>query len=162
MITIGIDPGTATTGFGIIEKTSKGEIRLLDYGCIKTAARLEMGTRLNQIAQDLKTLIKKWKPSRASIEKIFFSKNVKTAITVAQARGVILQIFEENQIAQDEYTPLQVKSAVCGYGKADKKMVQEMIKIILNLSKIPKPDDAADAIALALCSVNSLKQLKTK
>lgn len=162
MITIGIDPGTATTGFGIIEKTSKGEIRLLDYGCIKTATRLEMGTRLNQIAQDLKTLIKKWKPTRASIEKIFFSKNVKTAITVAQARGVILQIFEENQIAQDEYTPLQVKSAVCGYGKADKKMVQEMIKIILNLSKVPKPDDAADAIALALCSVNSLRQLKTK
>jgi len=162
MITIGIDPGTATTGFSIVEKNNKGEIKLLDYGCIKTAAGLAMGIRLNQIAKDLQTLIKKWKPNHSSIEKLFFNKNVKTAITVAQARGVILQILEENHIEQDEYTPLEVKSAVCGYGKADKKMVQEMVKIILGLSKVPKPDDAADAIALALCSINSLKINRNK
>jgi crossover junction endodeoxyribonuclease RuvC len=162
MITIGIDPGTATTGFSIVEKNHKGEIKLLDYGCIKTSAGLPMSIRLNQIAKDLKTLIKKWKPNHSSIEKLFFNKNVKTAITVAQARGVILQTLEENHIGQDEYTPLEVKSAVCGHGKADKKMVQEMIKIILGLSKVPKPDDAADAIALALCSINSLKIHKNK
>lgn len=162
MITIGIDPGTATTGFGIIEKNNKGQVTLLDYGCIKTAAGLPMGLRLNQIAKDLKTLIKKWKPVQASVEKLFFNTNVKTAISVAQARGVILQVLEENNVEQEEYTPLQVKSSVCGYGKADKKMVQEMIKIILNLSKIPKPDDAADAIALALCATHSLKVDKNK
>jgi len=162
MITIGIDPGTATTGFGIIKKDNKGQIQLLDYGCIKTAAGLPMGLRLNQIAQDLKTLIKKWKPVQASVEKLFFNKNVKTAITVAQARGVIIQVLEENHVEQEEYTPLQVKSAVCGYGKADKKMVQEMVKVILGLSKVPQPDDAADAIALALCSSNSLKIPKDK
>lgn len=162
MRTIGIDPGTATTGFSIVEKKHKGEIKLLDYGCIKTAANLAMGIRLNQIAKDLESLIKKWKPSIASVERLFFNKNVKTAMTVAQARGVILQTLEAHGIEQEEYTPLQVKSAICGYGKADKKMVQDMIKILLGLPKAPKPDDAADAVALAICSINSLKILKNK
>ncbi|MFA6917997.1 MAG: crossover junction endodeoxyribonuclease RuvC [Candidatus Gracilibacteria bacterium] len=157
MITIGIDPGTATTGFSILEKDRKGKIKLLDYGCIKTASNLKANIRLNQIATDLRTLIKKWKPDFASIEKLFFNKNVKTAIAVSQARGVIIQILTELGIEQAEYTPLEVKSAVCGYGRADKKMVQDMVKILLGLSKVPKPDDAADAIAIALCSINSLK-----
>jgi crossover junction endodeoxyribonuclease RuvC len=159
---IGIDPGTAITGFSILEKNKKGGIQLLDYGCIKTAAHLTVGTRLNQIAKDLQTLLKKWKPELASVERLFFNKNVKTAIAVAQARGVILQILEEYGIEQTEFTPLQVKSCVCGYGKADKKMVQNMIKVLLGLAKIPKPDDAADAIALALCSITSLNLHKNK
>ena len=152
---IGIDPGTATTGFSIIE-INKGTIKLLNYGCIRTQAGLKDCDRLNQIAQDMNTLIKKWKPQKASVEKLFFQKNVKTAITVAQARGVIIQKLAEKGIEPKEYTPLQIKSAVCGYGKADKKMVQEMTKMILGLEKTPKPDDAADAIAAAICLANSL------
>ena len=152
---IGIDPGTATTGFSIIEKNND-EIRILDYGCIRTAAGLPAGIRLNQIAEDISTLIKKWKPNQASIEKLFFNKNVTTAISVAEARGVIIQKLTEKGIETNEYTPLEIKSSVCGYGKADKKMVQEMVKIMFNMKTIPKPDDAADAIAAAVCLVNSL------
>jgi crossover junction endodeoxyribonuclease RuvC len=157
MRVIGIDPGTATTGFSILEKDNKGDIKLLDYGCIKTHAGIKANIRLHQIATDLKTLLKKWKPDGASIERLFFNKNVKTAIAVAQARGVIIQILTEHGIAQEEFTPPEVKLAVCGYGRADKKMVQAMVKVLLGLAKVPKPDDAADAIALALCSINSLK-----
>lgn len=159
---IGIDPGTATTGFGILEKDRGGKIKLLDYGCIKTAANLKANIRLHQIAMDLKTLIKKWKPNFASVERLFFNKNVKTAISVAQARGVIIQILTELNVEQEEFTPLQIKSAVCGYGRADKKMIQDMIKILLKLPHPPQPDDAADAIAIALCSINSMKLPKTQ
>lgn len=152
---IGIDPGTATTGFSIIENSKTG-IKLIDYGCIRTAAGLSDTTRLDQIAQDLAKLIKKWKPSRASVEKIFFKKNIKTAISVAQARGVILQKLTEGGVETNEYTPLEIKSSICGYGKADKKMIQQMVKMTLGLNKIPTPDDAADAIAAALCLANSI------
>jgi len=153
---IGIDPGTATTGFSILEKKD-GKIRLLEYGCIRTAKSLSPATRLNHIATDLETLIKKWHPTHSSIEKLFFNKNVKTAISVAEARGVILQTFARYDIPQEEFTPHQIKQAVCGYGKADKKMVQKMIQLLLKLKEIPKPDDAADAIAAAICSANTLK-----
>lgn len=152
---IGIDPGTATTGFSIIE-SKKGNIKLLDYGCIRTAKSLDKTTRLNQIAEDLIILIKKWNPDKASVEKLFFKKNVKTAMAVSEARGVILQKFMENGIITNEYTPLEIKIAVCGYGKADKKMVQQMLKMIFNLKKEPKTDDAADAIAAAICLNNCL------
>lgn len=151
---IGIDPGTAITGYSIIE-TNNGEITLLDYGCIRTPAGLPQASRLNQIAQDLTTLIKEYKPQKAAIEKLFFKKNVKTAMQVSEARGVILQKLEEKGIESDEYTPLEVKIAVCGYGKADKKMVQQMVKLILNMEEEPKPDDAADAIAIGICLANS-------
>jgi len=151
---IGIDPGTATTGFSIIDYDKK-KVKLLDYGCIRTKRSLSMGARLNQISEDLSTLIKKWKPQKASIEKLFFNKNIKTAITVAQARGVIIQTLEKYKVSQKEFTPGQIKLAVCGYGKADKKMIQQMVKIILGLKTTPKPDDAADAIAAAICSANS-------
>lgn len=151
---IGIDPGTATTGFCIMD-SEKGKIKLLDYGCIRTKAGLKSGTRLDQIAQDLNELIKKWNPNRASIEKLFFRKNVKTAIAVAQARGVIMQRCTKKGIKTSEFTPMEIKLAVCGYGKADKKMVQQMVKIILGLKKTPKPDDAADAIAAAICLANT-------
>ena len=102
------------------------------------------------------TLIKKWKPNRASVEKLFFQKNVKTAISVAQARGVVIQKLTEKGIESNEYTPLEIKSAVCGYGKADKKMIQQMVKMMFNLKKTPQPDDAADAIAAAICLANSI------
>lgn len=154
---LGIDPGTATTGFSIIE-SHKGEIKLLEYGCIRTAAGLSDSTRLNQIAQDLETLIAKWAPQKASIEKIYFKKNVKTAISVAQARGVMMQKLTEKGIGLEEYTPMEIKMSVCGYGKADKKMIQQMVKTIFGLKTIPKPDDAADAIAAAICLANTVKR----
>lgn len=150
---IGIDPGTATTGFSIVEK-DRGNLTLLEYGCIRTAAGLSDQERLTQIAEDIDFIIKKWLPNTASIEKIFFKKNIKTAISVAQARGVILQKLHQNGLSISEHTPLEIKNAVCGYGKADKRMVQSMIKTIFGLKQIPKPDDAADAIAAALCSAN--------
>lgn len=153
---IGIDPGTAITGFSIIER-EKGEIKLLDYGCIRTSSSLSPATRLNQIAQDLETILKQWKPQLASVEKLFFNKNVKTAMSVSQARGVILQKLIENKVEENEFTPMQIKAAVCGHGKADKKMVQKMVQVILRLKNIPKPDDAADAIAAALCLAQSIK-----
>ncbi len=153
---LGIDPGTATTGFSII-KVENGKTTLLEYGCIRTAAGLDAGIRLNQIAEDITTLIAKWQPAIASIEKLFFQKNVKTAMAVSQARGVIIQKLVEKGVQTREYTPLEIKNAVCGYGKADKKMVQQMLKVMLGLAQIPKPDDAADAIAAAICLANSLR-----
>jgi len=156
---MGIDPGTAITGFSIIDST-KGKISLLDYGCIRTHSTLSQSERLKQISEDLETLIRKWKPTMASVEKLFFQKNIKTAMKVAEARGIVLVKLAETNIEIGEYTPLEIKSAICGYGKADKKMVQQMVKAILGLQKIPKPDDAADAIASAICMANShnLKQ----
>jgi crossover junction endodeoxyribonuclease RuvC len=151
---IGIDPGTAITGFSIIEVKNK-KLNLLDHGYIRTPKGLQNCQRLNQISQDLKTIVKKWSPSRAAVEKIYFSKNVKTAISVAEARGVVTQIFAEQGIEVDEFGPSEIKSAVCGNGSADKKAVQKMVKLIMNLETIPKPDDVADAIAIAICSANT-------
>ncbi|MFC1615608.1 crossover junction endodeoxyribonuclease RuvC [Patescibacteria group bacterium] len=147
---IGIDPGTAITGFGIIEKYNN-KIKLLDYGCIRTPAGLDMSMRLNQIAEDLSTIIQKWSPKHASIEKLYFKKNIKTGISVAQSRGVILHILAKKGVPQTELSPLEIKSQICGNGNADKKMIQKMVKIILGLNTTPQPDDAADAIAAALC-----------
>lgn len=147
---IGIDPGTATTGFAVLEN-EKGTTRLLDFGCIRTSKTLNQSTRLTQISNDLQEIINKWKPEKAAVEKLFFKKNIKTAISVAEARGVILQKLNEENIETSEFTPLEIKSSLCGYGKADKKMVQHMVKLILNLTVTPEPDDAADAAAAAIC-----------
>lgn len=154
MIIMGLDPGTATTGYAIIEK-SRNEIKLIDYGCISTDKNDHPSKRLKQISDDLTELIEKYQPEKASIEKLFFNTNIKTAISVAQARGVLLNTLEQHEVKHSEFTPPQIKSAVCGYGKADKKMVQTMIKILLKLKEIPKPDDAADAIAAAICLANT-------
>ena len=151
---IGIDPGTATTGFAILENEN-GDTRLLDFGCIRTSKALNQQTRLTQISNDLQEIIDKWKPEKAAVEKLFFQKNIKTAISVAEARGVILQKLNEENIETSEYTPLEIKSSLCGYGKADKKMVQHMVKLVLNLTVIPEPDDAADAMAAAICLANN-------
>lgn len=156
---IGIDPGTATTGFAILDNTH-GKIQLITYGCIKTDKNLPAADRLHEIAQDIEQILTKYKPSFAAVEKLFFQTNVKTAISVAQARGVILQKITEHGLALKEYTPLEMKMLICGYGKADKKMVQQMVKMILNLKQIPKPDDAADAVALGICLANSLAIIK--
>lgn len=152
---IGIDPGTAIVGFSILDNKN-GETQLVDYGCIRTAAGLPQNERLQQIAKDIDTLIKKYKPEKAAIEKLYFKNNITTAMNVSEARGVIMQRLTEGGINPEEYTPLEIKTSVCGYGKADKKMVQEMVKIIFGMKKIPKPDDAADAIAAGICLCNSL------
>lgn len=156
---IGIDPGTTTVGFSIIE-VSKKNCRLLDYGCITTKPKISLADKLTEISRDLKKIIKTWKPNHASIEKVFFAKNIKTAISVAHARGVILEMLNSKRIDSHEYTPQQIKLSVCGYGKAGKENVQKMIQIIFGLAGPPKPDDAADAIAAGYCLANSLDIIK--
>lgn len=152
MIILGIDPGTATTGFAIINKLTNNKYEVVDFGVISTDKNLSDAERLKIISTDLKEIIKKYKPERAGVEKLFFTTNKKTAITVAQARGTILLAIQEAGVPLHEFTPLQVKSTICGYGSASKKQVQYMIKHTFKLKEIPKPDDAADALAIALCA----------
>lgn len=154
MIIIGIDPGTATTGFGIIEYNNslKSEFSILEFGVITTSKNDSDEQRLKTLFEDLNYLIKKYKPQSVGIEKLYFTNNQKTAMTVSQARGVIILAATLNGATINEFTPLQVKSTLCGYGKADKKQVQFMIKQTFGLKSVPKPDDAADALAIALCS----------
>ncbi|MBT6068805.1 crossover junction endodeoxyribonuclease RuvC [Candidatus Peregrinibacteria bacterium] len=156
MIILGIDPGTATTGFAILKQRSDS-LQLIDYGCIRTKAEKPHHERLNEIAKDLTDIINKYKPTTCAIEKLFFSKNIKTAMTVSEARGVLMQQASNAGLDIYEYTPNEVKSTVTGDGKADKLQVQKMVKVILNLREIPKPDDAADAIAIALCHLQKSK-----
>ncbi len=159
MIILGIDPGTAIIGWGLIKKSKvkSQKLKVIDYGCITTSADLSTAERLNKLHKELDSLIKKHKPGIVAVEDIFFFKNLKTAIKVSQARGVILLTAAKLKIKIAEYTPLQVKQAVACYGRADKKQVQEMVKTLLNLKEIPKPDDAADALATAICCANSIK-----
>ena len=161
MRTLGIDPGTATTGFGVVDEINK-KLSLVDYGCIKTSADLDMPSRLNIISEQMKELIDKYKPENVAVEQLFFTTNAKTAIKVGEARGVILLTASQAGVKVSEYTPLQVKMALTGYGKADKKQVQYMVKSVLKCKEIPKPDDAADAVAIAICHLNSraIKELK--
>jgi len=154
-IIIGIDPGIADTGFGIIKKTGS-DLKLIAYGSIKTNKKNDLGKRLLELEKHLKTLLKKYQPNRAVIEKLFFCNNQKTALTVGQARGVIILTVEKEQIPIIELTPLQVKQGITGYGKAEKKQIQQIVKMILKLKKIPQPDDASDALAMAICGSNFL------
>ncbi len=156
MVIMGIDPGTATTGYGVI-KNSDNKLKIIDYDCIKTEPKLSTAQRLKEIDQQLAKLIKKYKPRKIAVEDIFFFKNIKTAIKVSQARGVILAGAARAKIPVIEYTPLEVKQAVTSYGRADKHQVQQMVKVLLNLKEIPKPDDAADALAVAICCAHSHK-----
>lgn len=155
---LGIDPGTATVGWAVIEEI-RGVVTPLDYGHISTSSKKQLSERLLEISNDLTDIIKKHCPEEASVEEIFYSKNAKTVIAVSQARGAILLTLERLGVRMSEYTPLQVKQSLTGYGKAEKKQVQLMVKNILRLKEIPKPDDTADAIALALCHSNSRKML---
>ncbi len=151
MIILGIDPGTAATGYGVI-KIKGGIPHLIEYGCITTSKKNLPEERLWEIYQDITKLIKKYRPELLAVESLFFFKNLKTAISVAQARGVILVVAAKNKIRLVEFTPLQVKNSLTGYGKADKKQVQYMVKKLLGLKASPKPDDAADALAVAICA----------
>ncbi|HEX3100000.1 MAG TPA: crossover junction endodeoxyribonuclease RuvC [Patescibacteria group bacterium] len=159
MIYLGIDPGTATTGYGIIKKIAgasktkpQQEFEILEFGVISTSKTDSDAHRLQILFEDLSAVIKKHKPQFAGIEKLFFTNNQRTAMTVSQARGVILLAMNQAKVPILEFTPLQVKNTLCGYGKADKKQVQTMVQRTFKLKNIPKPDDAADALAIALCA----------
>ena len=156
MIILGIDPGIATTGYGVVKKT-KNKLQCLDYGIIETDKKQKAAQRLSQLYNALNKLLQKTKPDLMVVERLFFFKNLKTALPVSEARGVILLAASRKKIEIVQLTPLQVKVAICCYGRADKKQVQKMVKKILGLKKIPRPDDAADALALALCGFSETK-----
>ena len=158
MIIIGIDPGTATTGYGIIEKR-KDDLKCLEYGCITTKKEELAEKRLEQIFNEITKIIKEWQLDIFAIENLFFFKNEKTAFSVGQARGVLILAAVRQGLEIFEATPLEVKQAVSGYGKADKSQVQKMVKIILSLCEEPKPDDAADALAVAITCANTNREL---
>lgn len=157
MITLGIDPGIATTGYGLIKEESDGRLTTLNYGVIRTSADLSQAERLVQLHRGITELIYLHHPETGAVEKLFFERNVKTAINVGQARGVALLAMAEANLPIGEYTPLEVKQAVAGYGGADKGQVQQMVRVILGLEVIPQPDDAADALAVAICHIHSFK-----
>lgn len=155
---LGIDPGIAIVGFGLIE-SNRGSVRMLQYGAVTTEAGLPLATRLVQIENDMTALISQLKPDEIAVEELFFSKNITTGIAVAHGRGVILCTVERLGVPIFEYTPMQVKQAVAGYGLADKKQVMDMTKRLLKLKAVPKPDDAADALAIAICHARSATSL---
>ena len=155
---LGIDPGVAIVGFGLIE-SDRGTLRMLQYGAITTPAGLPLAARLAQINRDIEELIGTFRPDEISVEELFFSKDITTGIAVAHARGVILCAAEKKKIPIYEYTPMQVKQAVAGYGLADKKQVMDMTRRLLKLKSVPRPDDAADALAIALCHARSATSL---
>lgn len=147
---LGIDPGTGILGFGVID-FQKSKTKLVDAGVIRTPVKQPDAERLLTIYDELKELIEELKPEVMSVEKLFFAQNVTTAMTVSQARGVVLLLGQQHGLELHEFTPLQIKQAVTGYGKADKKQMQEMVRVLLGLHEVPKPDDAADALAAAIC-----------
>lgn len=160
---MGIDPGLAIVGFGILDQKGNN-LEPVDFGCIKTEASLRLSLRLKQIYDACSFIIHEHKPDVVAIEKIFFNRNVSTAFSVGQARGVLMLAVEEAGLLITEYTPLQVKNAVVGYGQAEKKQIQEMVKLLLALPRIPQPDDVADALAVAICEAHteSMKKYEMK
>lgn len=157
MLVLGIDPGTAITGYGLVAESPAGQLSTVGYGIIQTPKEHNAGQRLQVIFHKLKEIIILHHPESGSVEKLFFQKNVTTALAVGQARGVALLVLAEFNLPVSEYTPMEVKQAVCGYGGASKNQVQQMVKILLNLETLPEPDDAADALAIAICHLNSMK-----
>jgi len=155
-IILGIDPGLADTGYGFITKQGQ-KLKMLGCGSLKTPAKDDFIKRLETIHKELVRLINKYKPDIVAVEQLFFCKNVKTALLVGQARGVCLMTISENNLPIFEYTPLQIKLALTSYGKADKNQVGQMVKLLLNLKSVPKPDDAADALAVAITCAHSEK-----
>lgn len=154
MIILGIDPGYAIVGYGVI-KYEGGKMSVVDYGKITTEANIPLSKRLKLIYDSLTHLIETFKPDVVAVEELFFNSNVKTAIAVGHARGVIILAAANKNLKIAEYTPLQIKQAVVGYGRADKNQVQQMVKMFLKLKEVPKPDDTADALAVAICHANS-------
>lgn len=156
MVILGIDPGTASVGYGLL-KSRKTELSLIAYGCLRTPKNIAASKRLRIIYQELTELIKKYQPNYLAMETLFFFKNLKTAVRVSQAQGVMMLAAANLNLPVLELTPLQVKQAVTGYGKAQKQQIQKMVAAILKLKEIPKPDDAADALAVAICAAHSQK-----
>ena len=154
MIVLGIDPGTAITGYGLINYL-ENKIEVVDYGCIRTSPRTSLANRLCKISEELERLISNYQPEVVAVEELFFNKNVRTALAVGQARGVILLTAAKAGLEVKEYTPLQVKQALVGYGRAEKHQVQYMVKMLLDLEQVPEPDDVADALAIAICQAYS-------
>jgi len=154
MAVIGIDPGTAITGFGIIEELQDGSLKTLDYGVIRTQSGHSSEQRLVSLFHQLNEIVGSHPIESAAVEKLFFQKNVKTALSVGEARGVIILNLSLNEIPVFQYSPMDIKLAVTGYGKADKNQVQQMVKVLLNLGEIPSPDDAADGLAIAICHIH--------
>ena len=161
MIILGIDPGYAIIGYGVLEY-SNNHFKVLGYGAITTKAGTPFNERLEIIYRELDLIMTQYKPDVMAIEKLFYNTNAKTVIDVAQARGVIVLTAQLHGLEIAEYTPLQVKQSVVGYGRAEKKQVQEMTRVILNLEKVPKPDDTADALAMAICHAHSSGSLMGK
>jgi len=154
---LGIDPGLATTGYGVIINNKKeNKQELVAFGTIDTTPKLEFIDRLNKISKDLKKIIKKHKPEIIAVEQLFINKNIKTALDVGHARGVIMLTASQSKLPVKEFTPLQIKQSITGYGRADKQQIQTMTKCLLNMSKTPKPDDAADALATACTAASFL------
>lgn len=160
MAVIGIDPGTATTGFGFVEELPDGSIRLIDYGVISTDSNDPADRRLHSLYSQLSSMIRVQQPENAAVEKLYFQKNVRTALAVGQARGVILLALFEAGIPFFEYNPMEIKLSVAGYGRADKKQVQQMVQTLLALKELPRPDDAADALAVAICHIHSRRMIE--
>jgi crossover junction endodeoxyribonuclease RuvC len=154
-LALGIDPGTATTGFGLVRLDPDGELVAVKYGVILTPKDASASARLVMLYDQLRGLLKEYKPDTAAVEKLFFSRNVTTALAVGQARGVVMLSLEQAGIEPFEYTPNEVKQAVAGFGGADKRQVQDMVRALLQLDSIPKPDDAADALAIAITHLNT-------
>jgi crossover junction endodeoxyribonuclease RuvC len=157
MLVLGIDPGTATTGYGLVREAADGSLACVDYGTILTAAGIPMPERLVQIYQRLQEIVLLHHPDCCAVEKLFFQRNVKTAMAVGQARGVVLLALAQAGLPLAEYTPLEVKQAVTGYGGAGKEQVQLMVRALLGLEELPHPDDAADALAIAICHAHSAR-----
>jgi crossover junction endodeoxyribonuclease RuvC len=154
-LALGIDPGTATTGYGLVRLEPDGGLVAVKYGVILTPKEESAPARLEMFYRDLRALLRKFHPDTAAVEKLFFQRNVSTAILVGQARGVALLALQQAKVDVFEYTPNEVKQAVAGYGSADKKQVQDMVRVLLQLNEIPKPDDAADALAIAITHLNT-------
>jgi crossover junction endodeoxyribonuclease RuvC len=154
-LALGIDPGTATTGYGLVRLTQDGSLVAVKYGVISTPKESTAPARLEMLYKELRALLKKYKPDTAAVEKLFFSRNVTTAIAVGQARGVVMLCLQQAGIEPFEYTPNEIKQAVAGYGSAQKRQVQEMVRALLLLPEIPKPDDAADALAVAITHLHT-------
>lgn len=150
MIVLGIDPGTAATGYGIVERTGS-KLRVIDYGCLETLSTQALPARLLEIHRAVTELIITHKPAHVGVERLFFNRNVQTAFAVGQARGVVLLAAAEHGLPVFEYGPHEVKLAVTGYGRADKMQVQRMVQMVLGMTTLPRPDDAADALAVAIC-----------
>ena len=157
MLVLGLDPGTATTGYGLVKEHEDGTMEAIDYGVISTKAKTPMPVRLKQIYDELTALIDKHQPDAVAIEELFFGKNVTTGITVAQARGVMLLVTAQKGLPVTTYKPKVAKQAITGYGSADKHQMQEMMRQILQLDELPRPDDAADGLAMAYTHLNSTR-----